>query len=140
VLHAEQVDAVHAAGGRLIVSPNTDARVIARGVAAGMLTMPGFGSATEAFTAVQAGAQVLKLFPAGSYGPDHLRAVREVLPAGIEIWAVGGVAAENIGAWVAAGANGFGIGGGIYRAGRAPEEVGARARALMQAYRAALGA
>ena len=76
VLQVEQVEQVHAVGGRLLVAPNTDAAVIARALALGMVPMPGMASATEAFAAIAAGATELKLFPASSYGPDHLRALR----------------------------------------------------------------
>jgi 2-dehydro-3-deoxyphosphogalactonate aldolase len=138
VLSASDVESVAQAGGRLIVTPNTNPSVIARAVELGLTVMPGFATATEAFAAVEAGARTLKLFPAGTYGPGHMKAVREVLPRGIGMLAVGGVGAETLGVWVAAGVDGFGIGGEIYRPGRSAKEVGERARTLVAAYQAVL--
>ena len=96
--------------------------------------MPGFTSPTEAFAAIKAGAEALKLFPAGSYGPGHLKAIKDVLPARIACYAVGGVGAETMEPWIAAGAAGFGIGGEIYRPGVNPETARRRAEALIAAY------
>lgn len=136
VLDAGDVGRVAAAGGTLIVSPNTQAEVIARAVALGLTPMPGFMSPTEAFAAIRAGARRLKLFPAGALGVAHLKAVREVLPRAIETWAVGGAGATNLGEWLAAGAAGIGVGGSLYRAGDGAAVVGARAAELVAAWRA----
>ena len=133
VLQVAQVDQVHAAGGRLLVAPNTDAAVIARALALGMVPMPGMASATEAFAAIAAGATELKLFPASSYGPDHLRALRAVLPPQVRVHAVGGVDEHNAGQWLEAGVDGFGLGGNLYRPGMSAAEVGARADAFLAA-------
>jgi 2-dehydro-3-deoxyphosphogalactonate aldolase len=137
VLSAAAVEQAAQAGARLIVTPNTDPAVIGRAVTLGLTVMPGFGTATEAFAAVAAGARTLKLFPAATYGTGHIQAVREVLPAGIELLAVGGVGAGGLAPWIAAGVHGFGVGGGLYRAGRPAAEVGRRAAALVAEYRAA---
>lgn len=126
VLDAAQVEQVHAAGARLLVAPNADAAVIARALALGLTPMPGFATATEAFAAIAAGARELKLFPASSYGPAHLRALRAVLPAGVRVHAVGGVDEASAAAWLAAGVDGFGLGSTVYRPGMAAAEVGAR--------------
>ena len=91
VLSPRAVEDVAAAGGRLIVTPNTDPEVIAHAVALGLTVMPGFATPSEAFTAVKAGARQLKLFPAGTFGPGHIRAVRDVLPREVAVYAVGGV-------------------------------------------------
>ena len=133
VLQVAQVDQVHAAGGRLLVAPNTDAAVIARALALGMVPMPGVASATEAFAAIAAGARELKLFPASSYGPGHLRALRAVLPPQVRMHAVGGVDEHNAGQWLEAGVDGFGLGGNLYRPGMSAAEVGARADAFLAA-------
>ena len=133
VLQVAQVDQVHAAGGRLLVAPNTDAAVIARALALGMVPMPGMASATEAFAAIAAGATELKLFPASSYGPGHLRALRAVLPPQVRMHAVGGVDEHNAGQWLEAGVDGFGLGGNLYRPGMSAAEVGARADAFLAA-------
>ena len=133
VLQVAQVDQVHAAGGRLLVAPNTDPAVIARALALGMVPMPGVASATEAFAAIAAGARELKLFPASSYGPGHLRALRAVLPPQVRMHAVGGVDEHNAGQWLEAGVDGFGLGGNLYRPGMSAAEVGARADAFLAA-------
>ena len=137
VLKPADVEAAHAAGARLIVTPNTAPPVIERAVSLGMTVMPGFATATEAFTAIGAGARMLKLFPAASYGPGHLRALREVLPPGTAVFAVGGVGAVNLAPWRQAGCAGLGVGGDIYRAGHPAGEVHRRALALVAAWRAA---
>lgn len=135
VLEANEVDAVHQAGARLIVTPNIEPRVIERAVAHGLTVVPGFATATEAFRALQAGASGLKLFPAGTYGPKHLRALRDVLPRSVPLFAVGGVGIANLAAWFEAGAFGVAIGGELYKPGDAPDLVAARAQALIAAYR-----
>lgn len=136
VLNSQAVDQVAAAGGRLIVTPNTDPAVIARAVSRSLLPMPGFATATEAFAAIAAGATHLKLFPASTYGEGHIKALSAVMPAGVRLYAVGGVGATNMGPWRVAGAAGFGIGTDLYRPGRSAAEVGARARDLVAAWRA----
>ena len=137
VLTAKAVDAVAAAGGRMIVSPHADVRVISRAVELGLEPLPGFLSATEAFSAIDAGASRLKLFPANSLSGSHVKAIREVLPEGIEIWAVGGTGAHDFALWLDRGVRGMGVGGSLYRPGDSPEIVGQRARALVETWRAA---
>lgn len=137
VLRPANVDAVHAAGGRLIVTPNTAPAVIERAVTLGLTVMPGFATATEAFAAVSAGADLLKLFPAASFGPGHLKALRDVLPPAIPVFAVGGVGAANLAPWRQAGCAGLGVGGDLYRPGYPAGEVHRRALALVAAWRAA---
>jgi len=137
VLEPAMVDAVAAVGGKLLVTPNVNPAVISRGVELGMEPMPGFATPTEAFTAVAAGAKRLKLFPAAGFGTGYLKAIREVLPAGVRAWAVGGTGAANIGEWLAAGAEGIGVGGALYKAGDDAATVSARAKALVEAWRGA---
>lgn len=137
VLEPAMVDAVAGVGGKLLVTPNVNPAVIARGVDLGMEPMPGFATPTEAFTAVAAGAKRLKLFPATGFGTGYLKAIREVLPAGVKAWAVGGTGAANIGEWLGAGAEGIGVGGALYKAGDDAATVGARAKALAEAWRSA---
>ena len=136
VLRPADVDAVHGAGGRLIVTPNTVPAVIERAAALGLIVMPGFATATEAFAAIGAGARLLKLFPAASYGPGHLKALRDVLPADVAVFAVGGVGASNVAPWREAGCAGLGIGADLYRAGHPAGEVHRRALTLVAAWRA----
>jgi 2-dehydro-3-deoxyphosphogalactonate aldolase len=136
VLTPQAVDDVAAVGGKLIVTPNIDADVISRAVELGLTVMPGFSTPTEAFVAVKAGAKALKLYPAGSFGPSHLKAVRDVLPKDIEIYAVGGVGAANLKPWLDIGVAGIGVGGELYRPGYTAAEVGERARALVAAWNA----
>jgi 2-dehydro-3-deoxyphosphogalactonate aldolase len=135
VLEADRVEAVAKAGGRIIVSPNTSVEVVRRAVALGLDPAPGFATATEAFTAIAAGARHLKLFPAVTYGPGHLKQLKEVLPPEVVVWAVGGVGADDLADWWAAGARAFGLGGAIYRRGQDPAETAAKAAAIMAAAR-----
>jgi 2-dehydro-3-deoxyphosphogalactonate aldolase len=132
VLRPAEVDAVHAAGARLVVSPNTDAAVIGRADARGMTAVPGFATATEALAAIAAGADMLKLFPASTYGPAHLKALNAVLPRDVGVLAVGGVGGADFPAWRAAGAAGFGIGGELYRPGQSAAETLEKAMALVR--------
>jgi 2-dehydro-3-deoxyphosphogalactonate aldolase len=134
VLAAQDVHRTHAAGGRLIVAPNCDEQVIGAATKLGMQVMPGIATATEAFSAVRAGATQLKLFPAGSYGPQHLRALRSVLPKEIKIFPVGGVTAEQIPGWLAAGAAGFGFGSELFRPEYGLDEIKHRAQLLVRTY------
>jgi 2-dehydro-3-deoxyphosphogalactonate aldolase len=137
VLSVKAVDAVAEAGGRLIVSPNVDAGVIARAVELELEPLPGFLSATEAFSAIRAGASRLKLFPAGSVSRSHVKAIREILPGDIEIWAVGGTGAHDLAQWLDSGVRGIGVGGSLYKPGDSGEIVGQRARTLIEAWHSA---
>lgn len=136
VLEPSQVDRVHEVGGSLIVAPNTDTSVIRRALDLRLVAMPGFATATEAFAAVAAGAQYLKLFPAATYGLEHVRALRCVLPRSIRILAVGGIVPAALGEWRRAGVYGFGVGSEIYRVGIDVPEISRRASAIVTAYRA----
>ena len=133
VLTVAAVARIRDAGGALIVSPNTDAAVIAATVAAGMVAAPGYFTPTEAFAALAAGAHALKLFPAEAAAPGVLKAQRAVLPGNVPILPVGGITPESMAAWTAAGASGFGLGGGLYAPGRSAAVVGQRARAYVAA-------
>jgi 2-dehydro-3-deoxyphosphogalactonate aldolase len=139
VLSPEVVDQVVEAGGKIVVSPNTDVAVIRRTVERRLKPMPGFGSVSEAFAAYAAGARHLKLFPAGSYGPGHVKALLDVLPKDAAVMPVGGVKPEGMAEWWAAGARGFGIGGDLYKPGFTPDEVHTRAVAAVAAVRRLLG-
>ena len=133
VLDPADVPRVRDAGGALVVSPSTNIDVIRATVAAGMVSSPGFFTPSEAFTALEAGAQVLKLFPAQAAGPDTLRAILEVLPPRTPVLAVGGIRPDGMAAWLDAGAAGFGLGSTIYRPGQGPAEVGEQARSFVKA-------
>jgi 2-dehydro-3-deoxyphosphogalactonate aldolase len=138
VLTPAQVAHVKDAGGKLIVSPNTDPAVIAATKASGLLSYPGAMTPTECFTALQAGADGLKMFPGELIGPTGLRAMRAVLPRGTEVLAVGGANPDNFAAWVAAGADGFGIGSALYKPGDDAATVDEKARAIVAAYDAVM--
>jgi 2-dehydro-3-deoxyphosphogalactonate aldolase len=135
VLRPGAVDAVAQAGGKIVVSPNADPAVIRRAVERGLAPMPGFASATEAFCALEAGARYLKLFPASTYGPAHLKALKAVLPSDAVVQPVGGVRPEDMAEWWAAGARGFGLGSELYRPGYTAEQVHERAVAAVAAVR-----
>jgi 2-dehydro-3-deoxyphosphogalactonate aldolase len=139
VLRSADVDAVVAAGGQIVVSPNTDGAVIARSLERGLTPLPGFATPTEAFSALQHGARHLKLFPAATYGPGHLQAVKAVLPADAVVIPVGGVGAAQMADWWAAGARGFGLGSDLYKPGMDPPEVGRRAAEAVAALNAVRG-
>ena len=135
VLSAEVVDQVAEAGGRIVVAPNTDAAVIRRSLERGLVPMPGFGTATEAFEAYAAGARYLKLYPASTYGVAHVKAMLDVLPKDVVVQPVGGVKPEQMADWWAAGARGFGMGGDLFKPGFTPDEVHARAVAAVATVR-----
>ena len=135
VLEQGQVAGVREAGGRLIVSPNTDPAVIEAAVAAGMVSVPGFFTPSEAFTAVRAGAHGLKFFPAEAASPAVVKAQRAVLPKDVPLLVVGGVKPGAMRAWIEAGADGFGLGSGLYVPGRSPAETAERARAYVDGLR-----
>jgi 2-dehydro-3-deoxyphosphogalactonate aldolase len=133
VLTAAEAALVQQAGGRLIVSPNMDVRVIRETKRLGLVSAPGVMTPTEAFAALEAGADVLKLFPGELIPPSAVKALRAVLPTSAKLLAVGGVHADNMEAYLAAGAAGFGIGSAIYAPGLTVDEVFARATRLVRA-------
>ena len=135
VLTVDQAHQVADAGGMLVISPNTDAEVIRTTKAAGLYSMPGFLTPSEAFTALAAGADTLKLFPAGLAQPDGLKAMKAVLPKTTPVYVVGGVEPDGLEPWLSAGAAGFGIGSSLYKPGRDVAAVGAIAKAFVQALR-----
>jgi len=134
VLNADAVRAVADAGSQIVISPNTNAEVIRAAKAAGLLSMPGFFTPSEAFAALGAGADVLKLFPSEVAGPAGLKAVRAVLPQDTRVYAVGGVEPASITTWLAAGASGFGLGSAVFKPGRSAEDTGRAATAFVQAW------
>lgn len=135
VVAEDEVEQLADVGGRIAVSPNTNPAVIRRSLERGIEPVPGWSSATEAFAAHHAGARHLKLFPAGTYGPNHLKALLSVLPPSIAVLAVGGVGVAAIDEWAAAGAQGFGIGSELYRPGDSPAVVFERAQEIVRAVR-----
>jgi 2-dehydro-3-deoxyphosphogalactonate aldolase len=137
VLTPEDVDRVADAGGRLLVTPNTNPAVIARGVEKGFTVMPGFYTPSEGFAALAAGARHLKLFPASSGGIGHLQAMLAVLPKTIPVYAVGGVGAGNMSEWRKAGAAGFGLGSDLFKPDFSDADIAARARRCVEAFKAA---
>lgn len=136
VLTPDAVDAVADLGGHLLVTPNTDAAVIRQGRARGMFTSIGFTTPSEAFTALAAGAQSLKLFPAAQWGPGYVKAIRAVLPPDVPLLAVGGVTPENLGQFLDAGCIGAGLGSDLYKPGQPVSRTRERAAAFVEAYRA----
>lgn len=137
VLRVADVAAVQAAGGTMVISPNANPEVIRATAAAGMISLPGIATPTEAFAALEAGAHALKLFPAEAASPAVLKAMRAVLPAGTRVLPVGGIAPDTMAPWRTAGAAGFGLGSALYTPGLAASEVGLRARAFVSAWQGA---
>jgi 2-dehydro-3-deoxyphosphogalactonate aldolase len=138
VLSAADCARVADAGGRLMVSPNVDADVLATARARRMVTMPGVFSPTEALLALRCGASALKFFPASVLGPSGIAAQLAVLPKEVVVGAVGGVSEKNLAGYVAAGIRAFGLGSSLYRPGMTAAEVRDRALASVRAYDHAL--
>ena len=134
VLSPADVDAVADAGGALIVSPDANEAVIRRTRERGLQSWPGVFTPTEAFAAIRWGATGLKLFPGSMAGPSGLKAMRAVLPRDVPVYAVGGAGAENFAEWVAAGADGFGLGTALFTPGLSTAEIAARARRIVAAW------
>lgn len=132
VLDAGDVVRVQDAGGRLIVSPDTNPDVIAAAARAGLVSTPGFFTPSEAFAALRAGAHGLKLFPAEAATPAVLRAHKAVLPPDVPLIIVGGVRPDTMRPWIEAGAAGFGLGSGLYKPGQSAEDTAVRARAYVE--------
>src|SRR5688572_19945581 len=132
VLRATEVTAVRTAGGTMIVSPNTNADVIAATKQSGLVSLPGIATPSEAFAALEAGATALKLFPAEGASPAVLKAIRAVLPAGVRVLPVGGITPGSMTPWLEAGAAGFGIGSALYSAGVGLDEIARRGRTFVQ--------
>ncbi|HWS62462.1 MAG TPA: 2-dehydro-3-deoxy-6-phosphogalactonate aldolase [Steroidobacteraceae bacterium] len=137
VLNVDDVRRTHEVGGHLVVAPNLNADVIRCALELAMQVIPGIATATEAFDAIDAGARQLKLFPAVTYGPHHLQALRAVLPSDVNVFPVGGIERQAIPRWLTAGAAGFGFGSELFRPDYSVADIGRRARDLMHALRQA---
>ena len=131
VLDSADVGRVKDAGGRIIVSPDTNIEVISAAAMAGLVSSPGYFTPSEAFAALRAGATALKLFPAEAAGPAVLKAQLAVLPKGIPVLPVGGIQPDNMRPWLDAGASGFGLGSGVYKPGQSAAETLQKARAYV---------
>lgn len=139
VLTAADVDGLHKAGGRLLVSPNIDAEVMARAMHHGMVTMPGVFTPTEAFQAIRLGASALKFFPASVLGAGGISAIRAVLPAQTLVGAVGGVSEKDFAGYKAVGVTVFGLGSSLFKPGMSVDDVAVRAHAAVTAWDAVFG-
>ena len=135
VLDVDQVAALKQVGGRLVVSPCFDAAVVKATVAAGLVSCPGYFTPTEAFGAIAAGAHALKLFPAEAAPPAVVKAQRAVIPRSTPLLVVGSVTPEKMDAYLDAGADGFGLGGALYRPGQKGAQVLEQGRAFAEALR-----
>jgi 2-dehydro-3-deoxyphosphogalactonate aldolase len=133
VLRPEQVAAVAGAGGRIIVSPGFDAEVVTATVEAGLVAAPGYFTPTEAFAALKAGAHTLKLFPAEAASPAVVKAQRAVIPRSTPLVVVGGITPDKMADYFAAGADGFGLGGALYKPGQGAHDVLEQGRAFVSA-------
>jgi len=138
VLKTEQVDRLAEMGSKLIVTPNIQPALIRHAVSLGMIVCPGCATASEAFNALEAGAQALKIFPSSAFGPGYIKALKAVLPDDVPVLAVGGVTPENLAQWLEAGCAGAGLGSDLYRAGQPVERTAQQAAAFVQAYREAV--
>ncbi len=133
VLTVGQVEAVAQAGAEVVLSPDMNVDVIQRSVSLGLMSIPGVATPSEAFHALRAGADALKMFPAEVLGTTSLKAWRSVLPPSTRLFAVGGIDAGNAAAYLAAGAVGVGVGGWLYQSGRSIEQIRQRATEMVQA-------
>lgn len=140
VLQPEACAQIAAAGGQLVVMPHSDPAVIRAAKALGLACAPGVATPTEAFAALAAGADVLKMFPAETMGPVGLKAWRAVLTPPVAIVPVGGITPDAIKTYLAASASGFGLGSALYRAGDDAATVAQRATAFVQAWQQARAA
>lgn len=136
VIDPQHVEAIAHAGGRLVVMPHADPAVVVEAKAMGMAALPGFATPTEAFAVLNAGADGLKLFPAEANPPAVLKAMRAVLPRGVPVLPVGSITVDNMPAFWAAGASGFGLGSALYKSGAPAEQVSTAARQFVAAARA----
>ena len=136
VLRVDDVARVRDAGGRLVISPNTDPAVIGAAAAAGMVSMPGYFTPSEGFAALAAGATALKLFPAEAASPAVVKAQRAVLPKQVPLLVVGGVGPDTMAPWRAAGADGFGLGSALFRPSATADDVAAAAARFVAGWRA----
>lgn len=132
VLDPMQVQQVKNAGGSLVVSPNMNPEVVRATAAAGLVSCPGYFTPSEAFAALDAGADGLKLFPAEGISPAVVKAQRAVLPKAIPLLVVGGISPANMRPWLDAGATGFGLGSGLYRPGQPAAETAEKALAYVE--------
>ena len=139
VLNVQDVNLLKYSGGTICVSPDCNPEVIARAIALGLDPLPGVFTPTEAFAAIRAGAQHLKLFPAEAASPTTVKAWRAVLPKHIQVHAVGGVSPSNMREWLACGVSGFGIGSSLYKPGMSLSAVSESAATLVAAWRQAKG-
>lgn len=135
VLQPEDVSRLAGLDAELLITPNTDPAIVGAGVNAGLATMIGCMTPTEALAAAKAGACALKLFPAARLGTGYWRDIRTVLPPSLPVLAVGGVNRDNMAEWHAAGIGGFGFGSNLYQPGRSAAEVGAIAAELVNEWR-----
>jgi 2-dehydro-3-deoxyphosphogalactonate aldolase len=131
VIEADQVEQVRQAGGRIIVSPDTNPQIVGAAAAAALVSCPGYFTPSEAFSALRAGATALKLFPAEGATPSVLKAHLAVIPREVPLLIVGGIKPDNMRPWLEAGATGFGLGGGLYKPGQSAEDTLEKARAYV---------
>lgn len=139
VIEAADVGRVAEAGGRMIISPNADSAVIGEAKRRDLLSIPGVATATEAFGALSAGADALKLFPAEALPPSVVKALTAVLPQDVPLLPVGGIGAANMADYLRAGAAGFGIGSSLYKPGKALADIARDAEAIVEACNSARG-
>ena len=130
----EDVKKVHDVGGKLIISPNLDKEVIEATKKLNMLSIPGVLTPSECIEALKYGADILKVFPATMLGAENLKAIRAVLPQETQIYMVGGIGPENIGTWIDAGANGFSVGGILYKPTYSLEKIATSAKEIIASY------
>jgi 2-dehydro-3-deoxyphosphogalactonate aldolase len=133
VTSPDAVREVNLAGGKLIVMPHGDVSVIRAAKLSGLACMPGIATPTEAFAALGAGADALKLFPAEALPPPVVKAMLAILPKGTRLFPVGGITPDTMAVYLKAGAAGFGLGSALFKPGDTPAQVAEHARAFRAA-------
>jgi 2-dehydro-3-deoxyphosphogalactonate aldolase len=134
VLSVADVEAVRGHGGKFVVSPNCNSDVIKATKGMGMMSYPGVLTPTECFTALESGADLLKLFPAFLLGINGFKAIQAVLPNHVECYAVGGIGSDDFAQWRKAGIAGFGLASNLYTPGDSPEQLASKAAFLVKAW------
>lgn len=135
VLEVEKVDRLKEAGGEMVFMPHSDLRVVRAAKELGLLCIPGVATATEAFAALDAGADALKLFPGEMITPAVLKALKVVLPKNVRLLPFGGITPDTMKPYYEAGARAFGLGSALYKPGMSRQELMSRARMFVTAWR-----
>lgn len=135
ILSEEHVDSVINAGGKLIVTPNMNEKVIRKSVSNDMIITVGCITPTEIFIAIDNGAKIIKIFPSSNLGVSYIKSIMAVIPKDISIYAVGGITPDNLKDYLSVGCSGAGLGGDLYKAGQSVETTFNNANRFINSYK-----